>query len=143
MVSTPNIFIEKIKVSFERFNRIFDKTISPEKKNKLYNPLFILGYVFIFSYIITLFIVVLSLWLNIPLTKYHFPISVVVSCIVCFLTTKYIFKNKYLFKSLIFIFIYLSILCLSGYISYKVYDSSYDGQTYHQQAILELKKGGG
>lgn len=77
--------------------------------------------------------------LGIPITTYNFPLSFVLSTIFNIWYSKKVkadFFIQSIGKSIMLIFFLLSI-----FVSSSVYDLSYDGQAYHQEAIVLLNQG--
>lgn len=89
---------------------------------------------------INLILASISVLLNVKINGYLFFFSFLLVCSFLFF---YIKKHKYqfvkTFSLTIFLFIITITLCtiLTG----KIYDFSWDGQTYHQEAILQLQEG--
>jgi hypothetical protein len=78
--------------------------------------------------------------LRIPITKYHIIIAGILAMAALYIHVKNIKKDtiKIWLTTIVFILI---ISALSLKISGSYYDLSYDGQTYHQEAIIALSNG--
>ena len=93
-----------------------------------------------FSYIITLFIFTcIGFFIGIPITIYHFYI---LSIIHIFINFAFFRRKKKTYKEIICLNISMFfLLAISIVLSMKFFDLSYDGQGYHQEAIIQLSNG--
>lgn len=110
-----------------------------EKGTKTSQLFFLCGYFFINLFAIILLLCSLSFFLHIPLSFWHFPLSVISALMLNYFSGNGLFKDPTLFwKSLIIIAI---VMFLSIGIAVLIYDVSYDGQAYHQETLIQLKNG--
>lgn len=75
-------------------------------------------------------------FVKIPISVFHLPISLIIAVIELFLIRKESIKNI-LFSALLFILVFACGIGISGHI----YDVSYDGNSYHKEAVGALESG--
>jgi len=83
----------------------------------------------------------LLFFMGIPVTEFHFPLSFIgTMVIIYFISTEKNSRSRFqkiFFFSLLMVIV---IIFFSIMISIKYYDFSWDGQAYHQEAIIQLKE---
>ncbi|MBD3903634.1 hypothetical protein NAL32_01040 [Chryseobacterium sp. Ch-15] len=94
--------------------------------NKIYLEKIV--FIVIFHLFICLLLSQLGLFLNFPITRFYYPLSVIISFLIC--RVNFI---SGVITTLILLFGFL----ISGYF----FDLSADGQSYHQESIIQLKNG--
>jgi len=81
---------------------------------------------------------------NVPITVYHFPVSIAISAAVSILLFKLIFKNeKWLKISVLGLSVLAIIFSWSYFFSGSFYDVGFDSLAYHQEMIIRLADGWG
>jgi hypothetical protein len=109
-------------------------------------PLLLLcqSYINISFIFFTLLVTFVGFIFRIPISSYHIIVSLILSIIVGFFLSRYYFDtNKILdlkYPILWLIFLLISLL-FSWVVATNYYDTSWDGQHYHQGTILSLIKG--
>ena len=96
----------------------------------------IYGQIF-FTFFYILFLSSLGFLINIPITKFHLPVSFILGVLTTFLLMGIKDRNSFFISLLI-------LIILSGcsyYMSIYFYDFSWDGMAYHQDAIVKLANG--
>lgn len=93
-----------------------------------------------FLYLTTLFILTcIGFFIGIPITKLHFYVLTIIFIVLSFL---YLKKQGKAISEIIFLYVIMFLtLAVSLLISLKVFDVSYDGQGYHQEALIQLYNG--
>lgn len=87
-----------------------------------------ISFVLIFHLFICLVVSQVGLLLNFPISGIYYPLSVIISLLICRIN----------FTSGLFLFTLLTgLFLISGYF----FDFSADGQSYHQESIIQLKQG--
>ncbi len=99
------------------------------------------GHFFLSNFFFLVAIALIGFLFSISVTAYHFPISIILSAFYI-----YIINNKTAEPITLYSLVILGISCTISslffmYILKFVYDISWDGTEYHQQAIVELKNG--
>lgn len=90
---------------------------------------------------LTLVISALTFSLKLPLTPFHFPLALGISLGINFFSSRWLSGqgNKWIFLRTTAILLLLIVLSL--FMGSSIYDTSYDGQWYHQETIIQLKEG--
>lgn len=94
--------------------------------NKIYLEKIV--FIVIFHLFICLLISQLGFFLNFPIAKFYYPLSAIISILIC---------RVNFISGIITLFILLIGFLISGYF----FDLSADGQSYHQESIIQLKNG--
>ena len=102
---------------------------------------FLLGNFFILLLGTTLLITIALLFANFSISAINILLSFVLSIILTFISNKYLFKEHYIKTFLLLISIIIIIFVIFIILSSIIYDTYYDGQWYHQNAIIELIDG--
>lgn len=78
--------------------------------------------------------------LGYPITVLHLPVSFLVDVLVCYwiLSALHEFKLAYFISALVFFVV--GFIAGAAHLTY-IFDSSYDGMWYHQEAVLQFAKG--
>ncbi|HYC80040.1 MAG TPA: hypothetical protein VEC17_03360 [Candidatus Binatia bacterium] len=138
--------MRKLRQIYEFFLYIFhyknlDKAKSYTNSEKFSHFCFIAGSTILVTAFAILVVASLAFFLGKFLTPLVFFAGVTFAFCYFVLTTYYYFPQK-TFRYLILVILLLAVLSFSSfYISSSVYDLSYDGQTYHQEAIIQLANG--
>ncbi len=77
---------------------------------------------------------------GVSITSFHFPIAILVDVLVCF----WIVRALHIFDGRLFsgaILLFLGCLFLGSWHLIYIFDSSYDGMWYHQEAVIQFAKG--
>src|ERR1700743_3710938 len=100
---------------------------------------FLVGLFFINLIAIILILASLGFAFNKAITFWQFPLSIVIAFIINYLASKHIQASlKTFWVSAISI---VAVIIVSILISNYFYDLSYDGQSYHQEAIYQIDNG--
>ncbi|AZB30906.1 hypothetical protein EB354_17505 [Chryseobacterium balustinum] len=97
-----------------------------QNMNKIYLEKIV--FIVIFHLFICLLISQLGLFLNFPVTRFYYPLSVIISFLIC--------RVNFISGAITALILLFGFL-ISGYF----FDLSADGQSYHQESIIQLKNG--
>ena len=121
--------------------KIFSGENSRKEARAAFSVLLIFGSGIVFFQFVTILFVSAGFFFGVPITPYHLPISL-------FSLAAFTIASCFLFpfRQKVVAFLLLSGLLIgSFYLSYEVsksfYDISYDGQAYHQEALIQLVRG--
>ena len=120
-------------------DRYHESISSPE--GKVFNICLIYSSSILFFLFFSILVTSIGFSVKIPITSYHFlitvPFTLAFVIISCFLFP----WRSTLFKTLITLSLLVSSFFLSLDISKHFFDISYDGQGYHQEALIQLNRG--
>ncbi|MEO4054115.1 hypothetical protein [Solibacillus sp. CAU 1738] len=100
-----------------------------------------LGLQLLFLVGITVFVSAVSLLFNIKIMGVYFLFGLIVSLALGFYRTYKTEGNNKLIYALLLNIIFISVVSAATFVSGKYYDISWDGQSYHQEAIINLQQG--
>ena len=90
---------------------------------------------------LTLIFSALSFSIKQSITRLHFPLAVCSSLAINYFASKYYFQTKYKSVYIKTTGILLALVILSTWLGASIYDTSWDGQAYHKEALIQLKEG--
>ena len=135
------LHMNKPKRTMFPIGKIFSEENSRKEARAASSVLLIFGSGIVFFQFVTILFVSAGFFFSVPITPYHLPISL-------FSLAAFAIASCFLFpfRQKVVAFLLLSGLLIgSFYFSYEVsksfYDISYDGQAYHQEALLQLVRG--
>ena len=116
-------------------------TVNLQKSSRISNYLFLtaLGLISLIAY--TLFFCALSMIRGYPVSYWQFPLAAAFMLVTQFFAARYFFEKKAVsafFRSGILL---LGIALFSLFAANSIYDTSFDGQWYHQEMISQIKNG--
>lgn len=112
-----------------------------EVRNDMFNLFAIgLGGGIIFLAFAVLILSSVLFWFSVPITPYHFAVGFMVSMVYIWLVWKKLSKGSWR-RLIVLAGVYCAIITASIAIANSHYDLSYDGQAYHQAAVIHLVDG--
>lgn len=106
---------------------------------KTVNTLLLTGCLLIGVLVVLLVISSLGFFAGIGISKLHFPLSFIICGLIYYFPCVNQFKSKQLFINSFLLSVVIVLMSIA--IALLFYDVSYDGQSYHQEGIYQLKNG--
>ena len=116
----------------------FFRNLNRENISKLF--LLLSASIFVFTACILL-IVSIGFAIKVPMASWQIIVSLLITLLIQYIFTSYYFKENRLKKFINISLFFLLILSICILIGSSFYDLSWDGQTYHQEAIIQLYNG--
>lgn len=112
-----------------------------KKDNCFFNLTFSVGSTILFFLFSIFTVTLVGFVFNIVIGSYVFVTSVVLTLFYILLINRYLFESTYKVSSFITLFFVIFSFLISYFISTAFSDLSFDGQSYHQEAIIQLVNG--